>query len=370
MTNDLLKRALRARVTDILPEPTPLDLAPNLSARLGLPVLLKREDLTPVFSFKLRGAYNRMTALTPSELARGVIAASAGNHAQGVAFAAKRLGVECRIVMPRTTPVIKVAAVRRLGAAIDLFGDSYSDAAEQCRLLAGQTGAVEIPPYDDIDVIAGQATVGLEILRQVRDVASIFVPVGGGGLISGIASVVKELRPDVRIVGVQSSGSEAMRRSVEEGQRIRLERVGIFADGVAVKQVGAITFDLCRQHVDSFVTVSTDEICAAIQDAFEDTRTVLEPAGALSIAGLKRAQASGLVPEGPAVAIASGANIPFAKLGYVSERAEVGQLREAIFVVTIPERPGAFLEFCRTIGDRSVTEFNYRLGSRNRADVF
>jgi threonine dehydratase len=362
MINDLLKRALRARVTDILPEPTPLDVAPNLSARLERPVLIKREDLTPVFSFKLRGAYNRMTALTPSELARGVIAASAGNHAQGVAFAAKRLGIGCRIVMPRTTPVIKVAAVRQLGAEIDLFGDSYSDAAEQCALLAKETSAVEIPPYDDLDVIAGQGTVGLEILRQARDVASICVPVGGGGLISGIASVVKELHPDVRVIGVQSSGSEAMRRSVEEGKRVRLDRVGIFADGVAVKQVGSITFDVCRRYV--------DEICAAIQDAFEDTRTVLEPAGALSIAGLKQAHATGLLPPGPAVAIASGANIPFAKLGYVSERAEVGQLREAIFVVTIPERPGAFLEFCRALGDRSVTEFNYRLGSRARAEVF
>jgi threonine dehydratase len=370
MTYDLLKRTLRARVSDILPEPTPLDPAPNLSARLERPVLLKREDLTPVFSFKLRGAYNRMTALTREELARGVIAASAGNHAQGVAFAAKRLGVACRIVMPRTTPVIKVSAVRRLGAEIDLFGDSYSDAAEHCRVLAEKSGAVEIPPYDDVDVIAGQGTVGLEILRQAPGLASIFVPVGGGGLISGIAAVVKELRPDVRIIGVQSSGSEAMRRSVEDGKRVRLERVGIFADGVAVKQVGVITYDLCRKYVDAFVTVTTDEICAAIQDAFEDTRTVLEPAGALSIAGLKRAHATGALPEGLTVAIASGANIPFAKLGYVSERAEVGQLREAIFVVTIPERPGAFLEFCRVLGDRSVTEFNYRLGSRDRADVF
>ena len=370
MTNDLLKRALRARVTDILPEPTPLDAAPNLSARLARPVLLKREDLTPVFSFKLRGAYNRITALRADELARGVIAASAGNHAQGVAFAAKRLGIACRIVMPRTTPVIKVSAVRRLGAEIDLHGDSYSDAADRCSELAASTGAVEIPPYDDLDVIAGQGTVGLEIIRQARDVASIFVPVGGGGLVSGIAAVVKELHPEVRIIGVQSSGSEAMRRSVETGQRVRLDRVGIFADGVAVKRVGSITFDLCRRYVDAFVTVSTDEICAAIQDAFEDTRTVLEPAGALSIAGLKRAHADGGVPDGPAVAIASGANVPFARLGYVSERAEVGQCREAIFVVTIPERPGAFLEFCRTVGDRSVTEFNYRLGSRDHADVF
>lgn len=370
MTTDLLKRALNARVTDVLPQPTPLDRAHNLSERLGHPVFFKREDLTPVFSFKLRGAYNRITALSAEELARGVIAASAGNHAQGVAFAARRLGIQCRIVMPRTTPSIKVSAVRRLGAQIDQVGDSYSDAAEYAAELAVKTGAVPIPPYDDLDVIAGQGTIGLEILRQARDVGSIYVPIGGGGLISGIAAVVKELRPGVRVVGVQSSESDAMLRSIGEGHRVRLSRVGIFADGVAVKQVGELTFDLCRRYVDEIVTVTTDEICAAIQDAYEDMRSILEPSGALSIAGLKRAAAArGLVP-GPAVAIASGANVPFAKLGHIAERAEVGQLREAILVVTIPERPGSFLEFCRRIGDRSVTEFNYRLGSRAQADVF
>jgi threonine dehydratase len=369
--HDLLKRALSARVADVLPEPTPLDRAPNLSDRLGHPVLLKREDLTPVFSFKLRGAYNRITALRPEELARGVIAASAGNHAQGVAFAARRLDIACRIVMPRTTPSIKVAAVRRLGAAIDLVGDSYSDAADFCAELVLRTGAVSIPPYDDLDVIAGQATIGLELLRQApRDLGSIFVPVGGGGLISGVAAVVKELRPWVRIVGVHAASSDAMQRSLSAGHRVRLDRVGIFADGVAVKQVGELTFELCKKYVDDIVVVSVDEICAAIQDAFEDTRTVLEPAGALSIAGLKRVHGAGGLPSGPAVAIASGANVPFAKLGYVSERAEVGQLREAILVVTIPERPGSFLEFCEVIGDRGVTEFNYRLGSRAAADVF
>jgi threonine dehydratase len=371
MNHDLLKRALNARVADVLPEPTPLDRAPNLEARVGRPVLLKREDLTPVFSFKLRGAYNRISGLTKEELARGVIAASAGNHAQGVAFAARKLGIACRIVMPRTTPSIKVAAVRRLGAQIDLVGDSYSDAAVFAADVARTTGAVPIPPFDDIDVIAGQATVGLEILRQApRDVGSIFVPIGGGGLISGVAAIVKELRPDVRIVGVQSEDSVAMQRSIAEGARVQLDRVGIFADGVAVKQVGELTYELTRRYVDEIVAVSTDEICAAIQDAFEATRTVLEPAGALAIAGLKAVAARGALPPGPAVAIASGANIPFAKLGYVSERAEVGQLREAILVVTIPERPGAFLEFCQVIGDRSVTEFNYRLGSRHAADVF
>ncbi len=371
MKYDLLKRALNARVADVLPEPTPLDRATNLSARLEHAIYFKREDLTPVFSFKLRGAYNRITALEASELARGVIAASAGNHAQGVAFAARKLGIACRIVMPRTTPSIKVAAVRRLGAHIELFGDSYSDAAERCAEVARETGSVSIPPYDDLDVIAGQGTIGLEILRQApRDLGSIFVPIGGGGLVSGIAGVVKELRPGVRIVGVHAASSDAMQRSLREKRRVRLDRVGIFADGVAVKQVGELTFELCQRYLDDIVVVSTDEICAAIQDAFEDTRTVLEPAGALSIAGVKRAHGAGALAKGPVVAIASGANIPFAKLGYVAERAEVGQLREAILVVTIPERPGAFLDFCRVIGDRSVTEFNYRLGSRAAADVF
>ncbi|HVU02052.1 MAG TPA: threonine ammonia-lyase, biosynthetic [Polyangiaceae bacterium] len=369
-TYDLLRRALTARVSDVLPDPTPLDRMQNLSDRLSHPVFLKREDLTPVFSFKLRGAYNRITALSPDELARGVIAASAGNHAQGVAFAARKLGISCRIVMPRTTPSIKVLAVKRLGATIDLAGDSYSDAAEYCAGVARTTGAVPIPPYDDLEVIAGQGTIALEILRQApRDLGSIFVPIGGGGLVAGIAGVVKELRPDVRVVGVQSEDSDAMKRSLAAGKRVRLDRVGIFSDGTAVKQVGEITFDICRNHVDEILTVTTDEICAGIQDAFLDTRTILEPAGALAVAGVKKAALAGL-PPGPAVAIGSGANVPFAKLGYVAERAEVGQLREAIFVVTIPERPGSFLAFCEAVGERAVTEFNYRLASRAAADVF
>jgi threonine dehydratase len=371
MPYDLLKRALNARVSDVLPEPTPLDAAPNLSERLGHAIFLKREDLTPIFSFKIRGAYNRVSALSLEERARGVIAASAGNHAQGVAFAARRLGIQCRIVMPRTTPSIKVSAVRRLGAQIDLVGDSYSDAAEFSAEIARTTGAVQIPPFDDLDVIAGQATVGLEILQKApRDLGSIFVPIGGGGLIAGIAAVVKELRPEVRIIGVHSAGSDAMRRSIAEGHRVRLDRVGIFADGTAVKQVGELTFELCKRYVDDIVVVTTDEICAAIQDAFEDTRTVLEPSDAQAIAAVKRVHGTTGLPKGPAVAIASGANISFAKLGYVVERAEVGQLREAILVVSVPERPGSFLEFCHVVGDRSVTEFNYRLGSREGADVF
>jgi threonine dehydratase len=369
--DDLLRRALNARVGDILPAPTPLDAAPTLSARLGHPVLLKREDLTPVFSFKLRGAYNRIAGLTRGERAAGVIAASAGNHAQGVAFAAARLGLACRIVMPRTAPSIKVDAVRRHGAEVELVGDSYSDAAAHCARRATETGMTVIPPYDDLDVIAGQATVGLEILHQApRDLASVFVPVGGGGLAAGVAAVVKAVRPGVRVVGVQSEDSDAMARSLVAGERVVLEHVGLFADAVAVRQVGEHTFALCRQHLDGCVTVGVDEICAAIKDVFEDTRSILEPGGALAVAGVKRAAETGSLPAGSTVAIASGANMNFVRLGYVTERAEVGEHREALLAVTIPERPGSFHRFCGVIGERSVTEFNYRLATRDAAHVF
>jgi threonine dehydratase len=367
----MLKRVLNARVAEVLPEPTPLDAARSLSLRLEHPVLLKREDLTPVFSFKIRGAYNRIASLGDAVRQSGVIAASAGNHAQGVAFAAQRLGIPCRIVMPRTTPAIKVDAVRRLGAAIELIGDDYADAAARCAALADETGMVSIPPFDDLEVIAGQGTIGLEILRAApRDLGSIFVPVGGGGLAAGIASVVKELRPEVRVIGVEPDDSDAMARSLAAGERVVLERVGIFADGVAVKQVGEHTFALCRRYLDRVITVSIDEICSAIKDAFEDTRSILEPAGALAIAGVKSLAAVGELPPGPTVAITSGANMNFARLGHVAERADVGSHHEAIFAVTIPEQPGAFLAFCRAIGERSVTEFNYRLATRAEAHVF
>ena len=369
--NDMLKRVLNARVADVLPEPTPLDPAPNLSARLGAPVLLKREDLTPIFSFKLRGAYNRIALLADGERAAGVIAASAGNHAQGVAYAAAKLGLRCCIVMPRTTPGIKVSAVRRYGAAIELVGDDYTEAAAYCAGRAVETGMTLIPPYDDLDVIAGQGTIGLEILHQApRTLGAIFVPIGGGGLASGVGAIVKELRPDVRIVGVEAEDSDAMIRSLREGRRVVLEHVGIFADGVAVRQVGEHTLAMCRKYLDDCLTVSVDEICAAIKDVFEDTRSVLEPAGALAVAGLKRAARGGELPAGAAVAVASGANMNFTRLRYVAERAEVGEHREAILAVTIPERPGAFLEFCRVIDERSVTEFNYRLASRDEAHIF
>jgi threonine dehydratase len=368
---EMLKRVVNARVAEVLPEPTPLHPAPGLSARLGRSVLLKREDLTPIFSFKLRGAYNRIAHLDAAGRAAGVIAASAGNHAQGVAYAATRLGIRCRIVMPRTTPAIKVGAVRSYGVEVELVGDDYAAAAEHCAAVAAATGMTVVPPFDDLDVIAGQGTVGLEILRQApRDLGSIFVPIGGGGLAAGLAAVVKELRPEVQIVGVEPDDSDAMTRSLAAGRRIVLEHVGRFADGVAVRQVGERTFELCQRHLDDTLTVTTDEICAAIKDAFEETRTVLEPSGALALAGLKRAAERGTLAAGAAVVIASGANMNFTRLGYVAERAEIGEHREAILAVTIPERPGAFLEFCRTIGARSVTEFNYRLASRAEAHVF
>lgn len=367
----MLIRALNARVSEVMKAPTPLDLAPNLTERLGREVWIKREDLTPVFSFKLRGAYNRIANLSAAERARGVIAASAGNHAQGVAYACQKLKVQCRIVMPRTTPRIKVDAVRRLGATTELVGDSYSDAAERCHELAAQSGEVLIPSFDDLDVIAGQATIGLEILQQApRNLSAVFVPVGGGGLIAGIAAVIKEVRPLVKIIGVEPDDSNAMQRSMQSGSRIQLERVGIFADGVAVKQVGEHTLRLCQQYVDTIITVTTDEICSAIRDAFLDTRAMLEPAGALGIAGVKRAAALGLDDRGSAVLVASGANISYTRLGYVAERAELGENKEAILAVDIPERRGSFLEFCALIGDRSITEFNYRLSSRERALIF
>ena len=368
---DMLKRALNSRVAEVLPEPTALEAAPGLTARVGTPVLLKREDLTPIFSFKIRGAYNRIAGLDATTRKAGVIAASAGNHAQGVAYAAAKLGLAARIVMPRTTPSIKVNAVRRFGAAIELVGDDYAAAAAHCEALAESSGMTLVPPFDDLDVIAGQGTIGLELLRQVsQELGSIFIPVGGGGLAAGVAAVVKELRPEVRITGVQVEDSDAMTRSLAAGRRVLLPHVGIFADGVAVKQVGAHTLALCQRYLDGTVIVGVDEICAAIKDAFEDTRSILEPAGALAIAGLKRVGESGMLPPGAAVAIATGANVNFTRLGYVAERAEVGEHREAILAVTIPERPGSFLAFCASLGERNVTEFNYRLASREEAHIF
>ncbi|ULH14731.1 threonine ammonia-lyase, biosynthetic [Deinococcus sp. KNUC1210] len=367
---ELVQQVLTSRVYDVAIE-TPTQAAPQLSARLGCTVLFKREDQQPIHSFKLRGAYNKMSQLSTEERARGVICASAGNHAQGVAFSAQRLGVRAVIVMPATTPDIKVNACRARGADVVLHGDSYSDAAEYAESLQRELGLTYVHPYDDPAVIAGQGTVGLELLRQVQqDDYTVFVPVGGGGLIAGIAAFLKTLKPNLRIVGVEPEDSDAMTRSVEAGERVRLETVGIFVDGVAVKQVGAHTFELARQYVDEWVTVTTDEVCAAIKDVFDDTRAVMEPAGALAVAGLKRYARDHQLQGETLVALTCGANVNFDRLRHIAERAEIGEQREAILAVTIPERPGAFRAFCAEIGQRSVTEFNYRYAPGDSARIF
>ena len=370
MPTDYLRRILNARVYDVAIE-SPLELAPSLSARLGNRVLLKREDMQPVFSFKLRGAYNRMVQLTPALLRRGVICASAGNHAQGVALAAQRLSGRATIVMPVTTPRIKVDAVAARGAKVVLFGDTYDEACAEARRLERLKRLTFIHPYDDPDVIAGQGTIGLEILRQAtRPIHAVFVAVGGGGLIAGVGACIKQLHPEVKIIGVEPVDADAMTRSLKAGRRVTLEQVGLFADGVAVRQVGRESFRLARQVVDEMIVVDTDAICAAIKDVFEDTRSILEPAGALAIAGAKAWVTKHRARDRELVAIASGANINFDRLRFVAERAEVGERREAILAVTIPERPGSFRRFCAAIGPRNVTEFNYRMADADEAHVF
>ncbi len=369
-SNNLLRLILTSRVYDVALE-TPLDPAARLSRRLNNDVVLKREDLQPIFSFKLRGAYNRMAHLSGEERARGVITASAGNHAQGVAYAARHLNLSALVVMPRTTPAIKVEAVRDLGAEVELAGDSYAEAKVRSDALAAETGRVFIHPFDDLLVIAGQGTIGTEILRhRLGDVAAIFVPVGGGGLIAGIAAYVKALRPEIRIIGVEPHEADAMYQSLEAGRRVVLDRVGIFADGVAVREVGEHTFPIVRETVDEIVRVSNDEICAAIKDVFDDTRSILEPAGALAVAGLSRWVERTGTTGARLAAVLSGANMNFDRLRFVAERAELGESREALFGVTIPERPGAFRAFCSAIGRRVVTEFNYRLSGRGEAHIF
>ena len=370
MKNDYLERVLKARVYDVAVE-SPLELAPALSKRLRNRLLIKREDLQPVFSFKLRGAYNKMAGLPKARLARGVITASAGNHAQGVALAAQRLGCKAVIVMPVTTPRIKVDAVAARGAEVVLHGDSYAEAYKKALHLKRRRGLTFVHPYDDPEVIAGQGTIGMEILRQhAAPIDAIFVPVGGGGLISGIAAYVKRVRPGVRIIGVEPVDADAMARSLKAGRRIKLDQVGLFADGVAVKEVGKETFRLCRSLVDDMVLVDTDEMCAAIKDVFQDTRVVLEPAGALSVAGAKAWVERHGAQGKTLVAVASGANTNFDRLRFIAEEAEVGEHREAILAVTIPERPGSFRKFCATLGARNVTEFNYRIADSSEAHVF
>ncbi|MBI2288923.1 MAG: threonine ammonia-lyase, biosynthetic [Betaproteobacteria bacterium] len=370
MKNDYLERILTARVYDVAIE-TPLERAPNLSARLNNTLLLKREDMQSVFSFKLRGAYNKMAKLAPAALRRGVIAASAGNHAQGVALAARKLKCAATIVMPVTTPQIKIAAVAARGAKVILHGDSYDAAYAHSRKLARQRHLTFVHPYDDPDVIAGQGTIGMEILRQMQaPIDAIFVAIGGGGLISGIAAYVKRIRPAVRVIGVEPVDADAMYRSLKAGKRVKLDQVGLFADGVAVKHVGVETFRLCRELVDEVIRVDTDAICAAIKDVFEDTRTVLEPAGALAIAGAKAWVERKATRGKTLVAVASGANMNFDRLRFVAEEAELGEQREAVLAVTIPERPGSFRQFCALLGPRNVTEFNYRYADPRAAHVF
>lgn len=370
MLQKYIEKILRAKVYDVAQE-SPLDFAPQLSKRLGHQVYLKREDLQPVFSFKLRGAYNKIALLGDQEKALGVITASAGNHAQGVALSAHKLGIKSLIVMPNTTPEIKVDSVRSRGAQTVLHGDTYDDAYEHAIKLSKETGMPFVHPYDDPDVIAGQGTIGMEILRQhTGAIHAVFVPVGGGGLISGIATYVKFVRPDIRIIGVEPDDADGLSRALAAKRRVIIKQVGLFADGVAVKQVGREPFRLAHRYVDEMIVVNTDEICAAIKDIFDDTRSVAEPAGALAVAGLKKyaehCQESGQT----LVAIESGANINFDRLRYVAERTQVGEHREILLAVAIPEVPGSFLAFCKMLGKRNITEFNYRYFDQQQAQVF
>lgn len=367
---DYLKRILNARVYDVAIE-TPLEQAAKLSRRLNNTVLLKREDNQPVFSFKLRGAYNKMAHLPVEQLERGVICASAGNHAQGVALSARRLNCKATIVMPVTTPRLKVDAVKALQGDVILHGDSYSDAYQHALRIAQERSLTFVHPFDDPDVIAGQGTIGMEILRQHQHpIHAVFVAIGGGGLISGVAAYIKAVRPEIKVIGVQTTDSDAMVRSVRAGQRQQLTDVGLFSDGTAVKQVGAETFRLTQTLVDDFVLVDTDAVCAAIKDVFEDTRSILEPAGALGVAGMKHYASQHQLEGQTFVAITCGANMNFDRLRFVAERAEVGEEREALFAVTIPERRGSFRHLCELVGQRSVTEFNYRISDEQDAHVF
>lgn len=370
MSTDYLKRILTSKVYDVAIE-SALEFAPQISTRIQNKVFLKREDTQAVFSFKLRGAYNKMANLSAAELKRGVIAASAGNHAQGVALSAKRLGCRAVIVMPTTTPKVKIDAVRALGGEAVLAGDSYSDAYAHALELEKQEKLTFVHPFDDPDVIAGQGTIGMEILRQHPNaIDAVFVPIGGGGLIAGVATYIKQLRPNIKIIGVQTMDSDAMARSAKAGRRIELSDVGLFSDGTAVKLVGSETFKLARQYVDDYITVDTDAICASIKDVFQDTRSVLEPAGALALAGAKRYAALHELKGKTLIAITSGANMNFDRLRFVADRADVGEAREALFALTIPEKRGSFLRLCAAIGKRSVTEFNYRISDSAAAQVF
>ena len=371
MPKSYVKRILDARVYDVAIE-SPVDEAKLISQRLSNRVLLKREDLQPVFSFKCRGAYNKVARLSAEQARRGVIAVSAGNHAQGVALASEQLGIKATIVMPRTTPDIKVDAVRARGAKVILHGDAFDEASTRGRELAAAKGMTWVHPYDDVDVIAGQGTVGMEILRQVRGALdAVYVPVGGGGLLAGIAAYIKYVRPEVRVYGVEPEDSACLRAALENNRRVVLPQVGLFADGVAVAQIGKEPYRIIRETCDGVITVTTDEICAAIKDIFEDTRSIAEPAGALALAGLKKHVAENELKDQTLVAIESGANTNFDRLRYISERTEIGEKREAVLSVTIPEKPGSFRRFCNVIGrHRRITEFNYRYADDRQAQIY
>jgi threonine dehydratase len=373
MPKDYLRKILTAKVYDVARE-TELQLAPQLTSRLKNKVLLKREDNQPVFSFKLRGAYNKMAHLSKVELQRGVITASAGNHAQGVALSAAKLGCKAIIVMPTTTPQLKIDAVRdRGGKSVEvvLFGDSYSDAYQHALALEKKHKLTFVHPFDDPDVIAGQGTIAMEILQQHQEpIDAIFLAIGGGGLIAGVGAYIKSIRPDIKVIGVQTVDSDAMKKSLEAKRRVELKEVGLFSDGTAVKMVGKETFRLCQEVVDEIIIVDTDAICAAINDVFTDTRSILEPAGALALAGLKAYVEREKCKDQTLIAVACGANINFNRLRFVAERAEVGEAKEAVFAVTIPEERGSFKRFCELLGERNVTEFNYRIADASKAHIF
>ena len=370
MSESYVKRILNARIYDLVVE-TPIDEAVHLSSRIGNKVLLKREDLQPVFSFKLRGAYNKMLALSDEQLAKGVVAASAGNHAQGLAMSAKKMGVKATIVMPNTTPQIKVNAVKAHGAKVVLRGDTYDDASDYAQKLVAEKGMTYIHPFDDPDVIAGQGTIAMEILRQVPGpLDAVFIPVGGGGLCAGMAAYINYVRPDVKVIAVEPDDAACLKAAMDTGRRVRLKHVGIFADGTAVAQIGKETFRVLKDTVDEVVTVSADEISAAIKDIFDDTRSICEPSGALGVAGLKKYVDSKGVQGQTLLAVDSGANINFDRLRYISERTEIGEKREAILAVSIPEQPGSFKKFCAALSKRNITEFNYRMGDPSQAHIF
>ena len=370
MAHRYIKKILEARVYDVAVE-TPLNEARGLSERLNNRVLLKREDLQPVFSFKIRGAYNKMIQLSEAERACGVVAASAGNHAQGLAMAAKKLGVKATIVMPKTTPDVKVNNVRRLGGKVILHGDAFDEASAHAKKIVAEKGMTYVHPFDDPDVIAGQGTVAMELLRQESGpINAIFVPVGGGGLIAGISVYTKYLRPDTKIIGVESDESACLFEAMKAGERIVLPQVGIFADGVAVAQIGEHTFDIAQKYVDEVIKVNTDEICAAIKDIYDDTRSITEPSGALAVAGMKKYVEREQCSDQTLIAIDSGANVNFDRLRHIAERAELGEKREAIIAAKIPEKPGSFKKFCSALGKRNITEFNYRYSDDAQAVVF